>query len=718
MRFQIPRSYIVSASQCGPRWNRAGQIFSNLPQRAGFFIAPKCQIDDGLVNSIDKSCDPTIAARFRLPTCTDPIPTMRQQAQTDRIVQGNHGPMLLPELIYHSLHCHDESNFLRAAVKHINDATGATTTAVVQGIKGQWRTLAEILTDQPSQAFLTDVLDAERCLCKGDWIATPVSPSTPDLQHRGMLLLQKFANPLTGQEFDSIAAALHLALINHQNHIASDRRGERLQTMLEMTVSWNQSRETDQLLIKIAEASTRLLGAERATIFLPDSNRETLIGKPALGVEDGILRIPATAGVVGQVIKTGQPVRVDEDISHEQQQINRTVDQKLGFETKTILCVAMLDAKGKVIGAFEVINRHSGNFTAEDEVALTELAAHAAVAIENTQHVEKLVSTKSHIADQAAGGVELIGQCESIEKLKQTLARIADTDLAILITGENGTGKEVVAQLVHYLSQRRDEVLVAVNCAAISETLLESELFGHEKGAFTDAHQAREGKFELANGGTLFLDEIGDMSLGGQAKLLRVLEEKVVVRVGGSVTIPTSARVVAATNQKLGELVRDKKFREDLFFRLNVVTIELPALRERGDDVLLLANHFLDGFCKKARRTTPTISAAAKKRLLGHRWPGNVRELRNMMERLAYLTDGDKVVPEDLAFINAPAVEESAIPLSLSLNEATHSFQMDYIQRQIDHARGNITDAAANMGLHRSNLYRKMKQLGMNADQR
>jgi len=642
---------------------------------------------------------------------------MSYQAQTDRITQGDNGPQLLPELIVKSLQTSHSAEFFESATGLINSATGATTTAVLRGVKGQWRTLGNAGNDKPPQDLLTDVLDAERCQSAGDWIATPVAHSTSDPQYQGMLLVQKNAKTPSPEEFDSVAAALHLTLISHQNQIVNQRRGDRLQTILEMTAKWNQSRETDQLLIKIAEASTRLLGTERATIFLPDSSGETLIGKPALGVQDGMLRIPASAGVVGQVMKTGRPVRVDEDISDEQQQINRSVDQQLGFETKTILCVPMLDANEKVIGAFEVINRNSGNFTAEDEVALTELASHAAVAIGNTQHVEKLVSTKSHIADEAAGAVELIGQCESITELKQTLARIADTDLAILITGENGTGKEVVAQLVHYLSQRRDEVLVAVNCAAISETLLESELFGHEKGAFTDAHQAREGKFELANGGTLFLDEIGDMSLSGQAKLLRVLEEKIVVRVGGSVPIPTSARVVAATNQNLGELVRDKKFREDLFFRLNVVTIELPALRERGDDVLLLANHFLDGFCKKARRSTPTISGAAKKLLLGHRWPGNVRELRNMMERLAYLSDGDKVLPDDLAFINAPAAEESATPLSLSLNEATQSFQMDYIQRQIDHAKGNITDAAANMGLHRSNLYRKMKQLGMNADQ-
>ena len=190
--------------------------------------------------------------------------------------------------------------------------------------------------------------------------------------------------------------------------------------------------------------------------------------------------------------------------------------------------------------------------------------------------------------------MQLIGESPAIEALRSTIRRVADTELAILILGENGTGKEVVSQSIHYLSRRRDEPFIAVNCAAITETLLESELFGHEKGAFTDAHESRQGKFELASGGTLFLDEIGDLSLGGQAKLLRVLEEKVVVRVGGSKPIHTDARVIAATNQNLAEMVRQKRFRQDLYFRLNVVTLDLPPLRERGDDVMLAGRAFSD----------------------------------------------------------------------------------------------------------------------------
>jgi Nif-specific regulatory protein len=250
----------------------------------------------------------------------------------------------------------------------------------------------------------------------------------------------------------------------------------------------------------------------------------------------------------------------------------------------------------------------------------------------------------------------------------------------------------------------------------LTETLLESELFGHEKGAFTDAHEARPGKFELASGGTLFLDEIGDMSPGGQAKLLRVLEEKVVVRVGGSTPIHTDARVIAATNQDLASMVRERRFREDLFFRLNVVALDLPPLRERGDDVLLLAGHFLRDFCGRARRKPPPFTAAARKRLLAHRWPGNIRELRNLMERLAYLSQGDRIDAVELAFILAPDTRSQALfSLDLPLGDATRRFQVQYITRQIEAARGNMTDAAARLGLHRSNLYRKMRKLGMAA---
>jgi len=301
-----------------------------------------------------------------------------------------------------------------------------------------------------------------------------------------------------------------------------------------------------------------------------------------------------------------------------------------------------------------------------------------------------------------------------MEALRSMIRRVADTDLAVLILGENGTGKELVAQSIHYLSRRRDKPFVAVNCAGIPDTLAESELFGHEKGAFTDARETRQGKFELAAMGTLLLDEIGDLSLSGQAKLLRVLEEKVLVRVGGSTTIATDARVVAATNQNLAEMVRQKRFREDLYFRLNVVTLEIPPLRDRPQDVLLLAEHFLEDFSRRARRKLPEFTVAAKERLQKHPWPGNVRELRNLMERLAYLTTEDVIDASDLAFTLSPRSGEPLFAaVDQSLSEATAQFQIEYIHRAIEQAGGSMSQAASRLGLHRSNLYRKMRQLDM-----
>lgn len=637
---------------------------------------------------------------------------MNLSQQVDRIATDSIGAQLLPSLVQAALAATRQADFLKSAADQIcKSVKGLDAVFVVRGIKGTWRTLAQSGETSDSLPFETfsESLDQDHFIAQASWSVVPLDVPNES----GRMLAQKHVGELLSEQMAvSIAAALSIADSVFRRYRESDKRSERLNAMLDMTARWNQSRETGQLLMEIAEASTRLLNAERASIFLLDASGKMLIGSPALGVEGGEIQIPAGRGVVGSVVESAQPQRVDSDIAAEQRQIDREVDDELNFQTRSLLCVPMISSDEKTIGAFQLINKIQGNFTDGDQVALEELAAHATVAIENTKHVEQLETTTKVVADEAAEQVQLIGNCGQIEELKKTIERVANTDLAILITGENGTGKEVVAQLVHYLSDRRDKVLVAVNCAAITESLLESELFGHEKGAFTDAHQARIGKFELADQGTLFLDEIGDMSLGGQAKLLRVLEEKIVVRVGGSTNISTSARVVAATNQELAKLVQDKKFREDLFFRLNVVTLEMPPLRDRGDDILLLAEHFLNEFCKKARREVLTFGAAARKKLLQHTWPGNVRELRNMMERLAYLSTGNTVEPADLAFVNSPRSDD-AISMDLSLSDATKHFQCDYIRRHIDRANGNMTDAARKLGLHRSNLYRKMRQLDM-----
>jgi Nif-specific regulatory protein len=638
----------------------------------------------------------------------------------ERATQGVWNQKLLPQLFALADKSVEPEIWIPLALPMIASQAKGLVVGFAQGIKGQWRTLAQTnpLPKLPT-AWLADVLDTETGGRQDGWLAAPVESPVDE----GYILVG-FTDQINSavellKPFDATAAALGLVLSHSGRLSRLVNRAERLQALLDVTIKWNKTHNTESLLHEIAKTSTRLLQAERATIFLIDRARNQLVGKPALGVKGGELLIPIDAGVVGRAIRTGSPQRVDSDVASEQAMVNRDVDAQLHYQTRSLICVPIRDTSGRNIGAFEIINKINGNFDDDDEEALLELAAHASTAIQNSKHVEQLVASKKHVADQAQNQVQWIGNSPSMQRIKSTIERVADTDLAILITGENGTGKEVAAQMIHYLSSRRDQVLVAVNCAAIAESLLESELFGHEKGAFTDANQTHIGKFELADGGTLFLDEIGDMSLGGQAKLLRVLEEKIVVRVGGSTPIPTNARVIAATNQNLAQLVREKKFREDLFFRLNVVSLEMPALRDRGDDVIALATHFLSFFAGKARRKAPELTPAAEKRLRAHVWPGNVRELRNMMERLAYLSTDSKIDANDLPFVDSPRQDFNAgnEPLDGTLADATDRFQLKFIEQHIQEARGNMTEAARKMGLHRSNLYRKMKQLGMDTDE-
>ena len=615
----------------------------------------------------------------------------------------------------------DPAVFLRQALPLVAQTLGGDYLALVKGEKGQWRTLG---SSGPQRALpaelLADALDQGGPVVRGEWYVAPLAPQSASGE-----LIAAYRTWTTAVErggtLETLAQWLHTGLTEVRRRQSDRQRIARLQAILEIAAQWQQTHEMQPLLEQMAETATKLLAAERASIFLWDKANHTLVGRPALGVAGNELRIPEDAGIVGQVVRTGEPRRVDVDIAAEQREIDRRVDRELKFQTRSLLCVPLRGRSqggkpGELFGAFELINKIGGNFSDDDQAALTELAAHAAVALENTQQVEQLLASRKQVADQAAEGVQLIGESPPIVALRSTVRRVADTELAVLILGQNGTGKEVVAQMIHYHSRRRGEPFVAVNCAALTETLLESELFGHEKGAFTDARETRAGKFELAASGTLFLDEIGDMSLGGQAKLLRVLEEKVVVRVGGSASIPTNTRVIAATNQNLAELVRNRKFREDLYFRLNVVTLELPALRDRGEDVIALAEHFLKSFSAQARRKPPKFTAAARKRMLAHDWPGNVRELRNLMERLAYLApeDQDKLDAPDLAFILSPATPAAgAFASDLPLAEATDQFQTEYIKQHIGRSRGNMTAAAERLGLHRSNLYRKMRQLGM-----
>lgn len=581
--------------------------------------------------------------------------------------------------------------------------------------KGVWKRtlqLGNVSAEPPDWNVASECLDSRSVVRSSLWTYLPIASLTnKDL----VLCIQPVLTDSNADKISEQLTLFALAIDTWHRQQQKSRDVIRLNQILNVAADWHSHQDLDRLLQDIAQAATRLLQSDRASIFLWDKSARELVGHPALGMEGKPLRIADDKGLAGAVLKSLQPRRWDRSDPHDE--VDRRVDSSSGYRTDSLLAVPLMDSKNKPMGVFEVINHADGRFDAQDEQDLIELARHASAALANTQQMQRLVQVRDRLTRDAQQQVLLIGNSPEMQNLKSTITRVGDTDLAVLLLGENGTGKEVVSRQIHYQSKRRFEPFIAVNCAAITETLLESELFGHEKGAFTDAHETRNGKFELASGGTLFLDEIGDMSLAGQAKLLRVLEEKVVVRVGGSSPIPVNVRVIAATNQNLVELVQKKRFREDLYFRLTVVTMNLPPLRNRGEDVLELADFFLTMFCTKIGRAKPTWTASAKRRLVTHDWPGNVRELRNIVERVAYLTAGETIDDTQVDFVRSPrAASENtnAIDLDKTLGDATSDFQIRYIEEQIKACSRNVTQAAEKMGLQRSNLYRKMKQLGMN----
>jgi two-component system nitrogen regulation response regulator NtrX len=311
----------------------------------------------------------------------------------------------------------------------------------------------------------------------------------------------------------------------------------------------------------------------------------------------------------------------------------------------------------------------------------------------------------------------MVGESFAMVKLREQVAMAAPTNGRVLIFGENGTGKELVARTIHAMSRRRSGPFVEVNCAAIPEELIESELFGHVRGAFTGAVADRRGKFELAHGGTIFLDEIGDMSLKTQAKVLRVLQEQVMEAVGGSTRIRVDARVLAATNKDLPVEIRAGRFRDDLYFRLNVVPIYVPPLRERIQDIPLLADHFMAMLAREYGRRPKAFEADAVAALQRYPWPGNVRELRNLVERLMIMVPLDRVTARDLPFLEqgmgAPAPPQTKPAMLAPLHDARDEFERQYILRALAAQQGNISRTAEVLGVERSNLYRKMRAFGI-----
>jgi len=380
------------------------------------------------------------------------------------------------------------------------------------------------------------------------------------------------------------------------------------------------------------------------------------------------------------------------------------------------LLVIMMSGHGTIETAVRSTKMGAYDFI-EKPISLDKLL----VTIRNALGMQRLKDENDTLRDIAFSERQMTGNSPAMTKLKEQILLVAPSNASVLIAGENGTGKEMVARSIHFHSQRKDGPFVEVNCAAIPEELIESELFGHEKGAFTGAVSQRKGRFDLADGGTLFLDEIGDMSLKTQAKVLRILQERKFERVGGTRTIEVDVRIIAATNKVLEEEIRAGKFREDLYYRLNVVPFTVPPLRERREDIPMLVEHFLELFCRREGLERKTVTPEALELLKNGSWPGNVRELKNVVERLVIMTPGRTItathLPESVTYGEAAreagAGRLDAVLELASLREAREEFEKEFILQKLEEHNWNISKTAEAIELERSNLHRKMKLYGI-----
>src|SRR5438105_3106348 len=374
--------------------------------------------------------------------------------------------------------------------------------------------------------------------------------------------------------------------------------------------------------------------------------------------------------------------------------------------------VVLISGHGNIESAVRAIKMGAFDFV-EKPLSLEKTV----LVIRNALHQRRLEAENRALRARVDRTQTMVGESYAMGQLREQVAMAAPTNGRVLIYGENGTGKELVARTIHALSRRRAGAFIEVNCAAIPEELIESELFGHVRGAFTGAVADRRGKFEVADGGTIFLDEIGDMSVKTQAKVLRVLQEQTMEPVGGTNRITVDARVLAATNKDLQAEIRAGRFREDLYFRLNVIPIFVPPLRERQEDIPLLADHFMSEFAREYGRRAKTFDSGARSTLQRYPWPGNVRELRNVIERLMIMVPGDAISSSDLGFLDPsglprPAGDDASAE-RLSLHEARDRFERDLILRTLAEQQGNMSRTAEVLGVERSNLYRKMKAFGI-----
>jgi Nif-specific regulatory protein len=500
---------------------------------------------------------------------------------------------------------------------------------------------------------------------------------------------------------------------------------DKFSSLLDISRRMNSEKNFDELLEIIAGEAAKLVDAERATIFLLDKAKGELFTKTAIGIEN-VIRFDARLGIAGAVLISGQKMIVED--AYKSPLFYPSIDSTTGYQTRNILSVPLRNGKRDIIGVFQVLNKKAGKFQSEDEQFVEALASQAGIALENLQAYSELETRQQELleenqtlrkeVEERFTSKSMLGTTSKLHDIRAVIERTAETSVSILITGENGTGKELSARAIHYMSPRRNKAFVAVNCAALPETLVESELFGIEKGVATGVER-RVGRIESANGGTLFLDEIGDLSLSAQAKLLRVLQEREVEWVGGRKPVPVDVRLVAATNKDLKEEIRQNRFRQDLFFRLNVIHIHMPPLREIRTDIPLLATHFLRKHAKEMARHIESFSQDSLKALMAYHWPGNIRELDNEVKRAVVLATGKQIEVPDLSESvreeRLEAVDEKSPDSGdkKSLKDRVTVLEIQMIRDAMAQTDNDRRRAARLLGLSHQGLINKLKRYGL-----
>jgi Nif-specific regulatory protein len=481
-----------------------------------------------------------------------------------------------------------------------------------------------------------------------------------------------------------------------------------LSALMKVSTTINSIRGLDELLQRLLELLFEAVPAQRGAILLTNEGSfETslVFGLDRARGKDQAVTVSKT--IVQQVLRDGVALLASEGASES----SVATESLISTRAHSVMCVPliMFDRKLGVLYLDTTLQRDQFN---RDHLQLVAaIAGIAAVAIENARQFEWLETENERLLADVNIEHNMVGEGTAMQRVYHFISKVAPTDSTVLISGESGTGKELAARAMHRNSKRAQKPFMAVNCAALNESLLESELLGHEKGSFTGAFAQKKGRLEVADGGTVFLDEIGELTPALQVKLLRVLQEREFERVGGTVTIKVDIRVIAATNKNLEEAIEAGEFRQDLYYRLNVVSLEMPPLRERREDIMLLANYFADKYGAKCNRRLKGFSAEARACLTSYDWPGNVRELENAIERSVVLGTTDLILPEDLPEV---VLESELSPTStLRYHEAVTLTKKQIIVDAMAQVNGNYTAAARLLGVHPNYLHRLIRNLNL-----